>query len=92
VYPVIADEVRDGEEKAEHAEEEHKEARQLIGRIRRTQDPEHLAELMSKLEDEISHHVEEEERDLLPKARAAIDDAELEELGEKFEEAKERAG
>ena len=91
VYPVFADELSDEASKVKEASDEHKEARQLIGQIRNTQDEDHLAELMEQLEQAIQHHVQEEESDMLPKARRELHAAELEELGAKFEDAKERS-
>jgi hypothetical protein len=55
-----------------------------------TDDPKY-DELTRKLIDSIRHHVEDEERDLLPKLRDACDAAELRELGEKFEKSKKLA-
>jgi hemerythrin-like domain-containing protein len=92
VYPVFGEELSNEHDKIEEAEHEHKDARQLIGRIRNTSDDAHLVELMNQLEEAINHHVEEEETEMLPKARRELDGEELEELGEKFEAAKERAG
>ena len=48
-----------GQKLAREAENEHKEAKQLIGRVRRTSDPDHLAELMTELKQAIQHHVQE---------------------------------
>ena len=70
------------------AVKEHKEARQLIGRIRQTSDPEHLAELVGELKTAIQHHVQEEETEVLPKTRQALDAVRLDELGAEFEAAK----
>jgi hemerythrin-like domain-containing protein len=88
VYPVIASEVSGGKAMEKEATEEHEEARQLIGRVRRTSDPEHLSELMTQLEQAINHHVEEEEQEILPKLRDAVDRARLDEMGADFEAAK----
>ena len=46
---------------------------------------------MGRLRTAIEAHVEEEETDMLPKARDEFSNEELEELGDKFEEAKEEA-
>jgi iron-sulfur cluster repair protein YtfE (RIC family) len=92
VYPIVADKVGDGEKLAREAEKEHKEARQMIGRIRNTTDEAHLAELMQELEPAIQHHVSEEENEMLPKARQAISGDQLEEMGQSFEAAKDAAG
>lgn len=92
VYPVIEGEVSDGKKLADEALNEHKEARQMIGRIRNTKDPDHVAELMGELKQAIQHHVKEEETVMLPKARRELPEQELIELGRKFEKAKEVAG
>ena len=88
VYPVFAEELSDERDKVKEASNEHKEARQLIGRIRNTDDEAHLTELMTELEHAIQHHVKEEESAVLPKARRELPTQELEVLGERFEEAK----
>jgi iron-sulfur cluster repair protein YtfE (RIC family) len=88
VYPVIAAEVADGGQLSNEANHEHEEARQLIGRVRRTSDPDHLNELVTELKFAIQHHVQEEENELLPKTSAALDAQRLEELGSGFEAAK----
>jgi iron-sulfur cluster repair protein YtfE (RIC family) len=92
VYPIVADKVDGGAGLAREAENEHKEARQLIGRVRNTTDEEHLTELMNELEEAVQHHVSEEEKEMLPKARQAISSDELEEMGQSFEAAKDAAG
>src|ERR1700704_6039466 len=66
VYPVIAETI--DEEMAEHAEDEHDEARALIAQIRAAQSPAELYELVGALRETIGHHVEEEETEMLPKA------------------------
>jgi hemerythrin-like domain-containing protein len=88
VYPVFAEELSDEKAKVKEASDEHQEARQLIGRIRNTQDDGHLSELMVQLEQAIQHHVREEESEMLPKARRELPSEELDELGQRFEEAK----
>lgn len=88
VYPVVAAEVPGGKRIANEAIDEHKEARQMIGRIRRTEDPAHVAELVSELKQAIEHHVEEEESELLPKTREALGADRLDEMGRAFEAAK----
>jgi hemerythrin superfamily protein len=88
LYPAIEADVPNGESMVKEAVDEHKEARQLIGRIRQTKDEDHLAELMHELEQAVAHHVDEEESEVLPKTRAALSPERLEELGKKFESAK----
>jgi hemerythrin superfamily protein len=91
VYPIVAERVDDGKSLTDEAEQEHKAARQLIGRIRNTTDRDHLRELMAELEGAIQHHVREEEQEMLPKARHELDTATLDDLGARFEEAKQSA-
>ena len=91
-YPVVEAEVTGGKKLASEGEDEHKEARQLIGRIRQTKDPEHLAELVTELKGAIQHHVQEEESEMLPKSREALEPSRLEELGSEFESAKAAVG
>ena len=92
VYPVFADEV-DGEKKiVEEGEDEHKEARQLIGQIRQTKDEDHLVELMTQLQQAVEHHVKEEETEMLPKARQGMEPTRLEQLADDFEAAKASVG
>ena len=88
VYPVFRDRLSNGKEMIGEAETEHDEARQLIGRVRNTTDPEHLASLMLDLKQAIQHHVREEESEILPQARTEMSGTALGELGEQFEAAK----
>jgi hemerythrin superfamily protein len=87
-YPVVRDEVPEGRNLADEGEEEHGKARQLIGRIKNTADESHLAELVNELEQAVSHHVQEEESEMLPKTRAALDDGRRSDLGNEFQAAK----
>jgi hemerythrin superfamily protein len=87
-YPVVRTDVPEGKKLADEGKEEHGEARQLIGRIKNTQDEGHLVELVEQLEQAINHHVSEEESEMLPKARKALATARLEALGGEFEAAK----
>ena len=61
---------------------------ELIGRIRQTSDADHLAELVGELKQAIEHHVHEEESEILPKTREALESDRLEQLGQEFESAK----
>lgn len=92
VYPVFEAEVPGEKPLVKEGEDEHKEARQLIGQIRQTTDEDHLAELMTKLKEAVEHHVKEEETEMLPKAREGLDAARLEEIGADFQDAKDAAG
>jgi hemerythrin superfamily protein len=87
-YPAVRDDVPDGNSLADEGKKEHGEARQLIGRIKNTEDLGHLADLVNQLEQAINHHVSEEESEMLPKAREALSADRLASLGGEFQAAK----
>ena len=88
VYPVLRTEVPDGEGMASHAEDEHKEARQLVGRIRQTDDADHLDELVQDLQSAIEEHVSEEENEVFPKMESALSADRLDQMGAELEAQK----
>jgi iron-sulfur cluster repair protein YtfE (RIC family) len=85
VYPVLRADVPEGDGMASHAEDEHKEARQVIGRIRNTKDPEHLTEVTQELKSAIQEHVSEEENEVFPKMEQSLDAERLEQMGSELE-------
>jgi hemerythrin superfamily protein len=87
-YPAVRADVPEGKQLADEGKEEHGEARQLIGRIKNTEDSDHLVELVEQLEQAINHHVSEEESEMLPKARETFDSDRLDRLGNDFAAAK----
>jgi hemerythrin superfamily protein len=90
-YPLVRDDVPSGKKLASEAKQEHGEARQLIGRIRKTSDPHHLRKLVNELEQAVRHHVDEEEQEMLPRARNALGKNRLVAFGTVYESAKARA-
>ena len=92
LYPVARRVLPDGDKIVDHELEEHGQAEQVMKSLEETaaEDPK-FDEMTRKLIDAIRHHVEDEEKDLLPKLREACDSAELRELGEKFENSKKMA-
>jgi len=92
VYPVFEQELSNEKDKVQEAEDEHKEARRLIGQIRNASDDNQLIELMNQLEQAVQHHVREEETEMLPKARRELPEDELAQLGDQFADAKAQAG
>ncbi|EID56043.1 hemerythrin domain-containing protein [Saccharomonospora xinjiangensis] len=92
VYPAARRHLHDGDEIADHEIAEHAEVERLMKRLEGLDATEPAFDsLVRELIDSIRHHVEEEERDLLPKLRAVCDEQELRELGEKVIEAKRTA-
>ena len=92
LYPTARRVLPDGEQVADHELKEHAEAEEVMKELENTDegDPKFDALVRTLIED-IRHHVEDEETDLLPKLRGACDGAELTELGKKFERAKKMA-
>ena len=88
MYPAIEAEVPGGKQFVQEGGRGAQKARQLIGRIRRTEYAEHVAELLGELKQAIEHHVKEEESEVLRKTREALDTKRLDELGSAFEAAK----
>jgi hemerythrin superfamily protein len=92
LYPTARRVLPDGEQLADHELKEHAEAEAVMKQLENTDegDPKFDA-LVGRLMEDIRHHIEDEETDLLPKLRDACDGAELMELGKKFERAKKIA-
>jgi hemerythrin superfamily protein len=92
LYPTARKVLPDGDELADHELEEHAEAEEVMKAIENTEatDP-RFDELVGKLIEDIRHHLQDEENDLLPKLRNACDAEDLRQLGEKFERAKKMA-
>lgn len=89
-YPVVRDDVPSGKKLAREAQVEHGEARQLLGRLRRSSDPDHVRELVDELEQAVGHHVDEEENDMLPRAREQLGEDRLVAIGSAYQFAKAR--
>src|SRR6266508_1535575 len=90
-YPVVRDDVPSGKKLVNESKDEHGDARQLIGRIRRTSDPDHVVELVNELEQAVNHHVVDEEEEMLPLARQALGSVRLGAVGSAYESAKAKA-
>jgi iron-sulfur cluster repair protein YtfE (RIC family) len=91
VYPVLREGVTGGDKLADEAEQEHAEAKHIIGRVKRTRDAEHLGELVTDLKRAIEHHVEEEEGTVFPKMESDLPDVDLEAIGSRVQEFKQSA-
>jgi hemerythrin superfamily protein len=91
LYPTARRVLPDGEQMADHELKDAK-AEEVMKELENTDegDPKFDALVRTLIED-IRHHVEDEETDLLPRLRGACDGAELTELGKKFERAKKMA-
>jgi hemerythrin superfamily protein len=74
-----------GEEDVEHSQEEHLVADQLAERLTGLDpDSDEFEEVLEELIEAVTHHLEEEEEDVLPHLRERSDAEELTALGERF--------
>jgi iron-sulfur cluster repair protein YtfE (RIC family) len=92
-YPATR-EARGGEteELVEEALQEHAEAKQALQKLASLEpgDPQ-FDQVMSKLIEDVRHHVEEEENEMFPKVNEALSPQDLSDLGDKLQEAKKDA-
>lgn len=73
----------------DEAEHEHAEAKAILAILAHLQaDDEHFEPMVTELIADVRHHVEEEENDLFPMLREAVSDDELDEVGQRLEQAK----
>jgi hemerythrin superfamily protein len=92
LYPAIRDALPDGESLVEEALEEHQEAKEVLSDLdgMEPSEPEFPTKVDSLIDD-VRHHVEEEETELLPKLESALSQQRLEEMGRRLESTKESA-
>ena len=91
IYPVVKKDVPDGRKLEEEAEKEHEEVEGLIKKVQQAgYDDPSVPGLIRKIEEGVSHHVEEEETEMFPKLREALEDDGLTQLGDKLAQAKEK--
>ncbi|HVW44499.1 MAG TPA: hemerythrin domain-containing protein [Amycolatopsis sp.] len=89
MYPAARRYLDNGDELADHEIQEHAEAEQVMKQLEGVPATEpRFDELLRELMHDIRHHVEDEEKDLLPKLQRACPAEDLRELGEKVERAK----
>ena len=91
IYPTVKSDVPEGKELEEEAEKEHAEVEALIKQVEQKgfDDPS-VPELMLKIEEGVSHHVEEEETEMFPKLRDTVGQQTLDQLGQKAAQAKQQ--
>ena len=90
VYPRLK-EIKQFKDLIGEAYEEHHVAKQLIKEIEAlSADNEQWKAKVSVLKEIIEHHVEEEEKELFPKAQKALGKDESKELGKRVEQEKQR--
>jgi hemerythrin-like domain-containing protein len=90
LYPVIRqnEELRDLER---HAEEEHRKVKQMLGEMAKLAvDDEEFMSKVEALTSAIKEHVEEEERDMLPKAEAELGNEQCERIARLLQAEKQK--
>jgi hemerythrin superfamily protein len=88
VYPAIVQARPREDEEVDHAEQEHHEAEHLLRKARNLTASPHFDEAFEAFVSAVRHHVEEEEQQILPALRDAVDAATLERLGTAFEKTR----
>ncbi len=89
LYPEIRDSVPGGQDLVDEAIREHGEVKEVLTALDgMSPDDPALDERVRALIDDVTHHVEEEERELFPKLRDAVDPERLDEMGDRMERAK----
>jgi hemerythrin-like domain-containing protein len=89
-YPAL-EEPKQTHELTLEAYEEHDVVKKLLKELSRAKSPTEEWEAQAKvLQENVEHHVEEEENELFKKAQAALSEDELETLGEQMANEKER--
>lgn len=84
VYPVVRDEAHDADD-VEHSQEEHAAAELALVKLVDT-DPgsDMFASALAEFVEAVTHHMEEEESDVLPAMRSGLSKSRLEEVGAAF--------
>lgn len=77
-YPTVRQATPDESDEIDHDLEEHQSVKELLKELEGC-DPEdgRFDELIGKIEDDVRHHVEDEEQSLFPRVREALEDQEL---------------
>ena len=88
VYPVL-DELPGGSELREGAEHEHQEVKDFIAEIQEADyDPERARPVIEQLVEGLTHHVQEEESEVLPRMRESLGEDRITQLGQELAAAK----
>ncbi len=90
-YPAYRDAARKKEDKKLYFEalEEHHVVDMVMPETREGDSVEELKAKAKVLKDLVEHHAEEEEKEMFPRARKALEREELRELGERMQQRKE---
>ena len=88
-YPAVKKEVNDGSSMVQEAIEEHQTVKRLISELKAMEEAdEEFESQFSELVENVQHHVEEEENEMLPKVEES--DMDLSSLGEQMAQRKQQ--
>ena len=91
-YPAVEQALTgQGVEMAVEARQQHQEVRELLAEMSGLdRESEEFEEKLRKLQDSVEHHVEDEEGEMFPRARKAIAQEQLVQMGSLLKDTKER--
>jgi hemerythrin-like domain-containing protein len=91
VYPTLQRKAPEEAEEIEHGAEEHAEGHEALAALQAVDpdDAEAFEDALEELSEALTHHLDEEERDVLNAAREHVDAATRSHLGEAFVQARE---
>jgi hemerythrin superfamily protein len=91
-YPLAKKVLPDGDKEIDEHLAEHLSVKKTLAALDElSTGDERTGDLMAELQREIEHHVADEENDLMPKLREAVDQEALDELGKALDQAKQAA-
>lgn len=89
VYPAMKE--AGLQDEVDHSFDEHQGVKDVISRLKSNPTAPWVRPLLATLKSEVEHHVNEEETTTFPKFRGAVDQAELDELGARVQQAKQNS-
>jgi iron-sulfur cluster repair protein YtfE (RIC family) len=90
LYPFIRENIPNGMDLMQEAEQEHREARDALAQVEQAAGTPQFEQALAKLEEGVLHHVQEEETEVFPKLRQHVDAAKLEQFGNELEQEHKR--
>ncbi|MDP9395706.1 MAG: hemerythrin domain-containing protein [Actinomycetota bacterium] len=92
VYPAMRKHLPDGEQAVEHDTQEHKDLERSMKELEAVEPTDaRFTELLTRLDEILRDHIEDEERDQFPRLRAHIPHEDLVTMAQKVETAKKAA-
>lgn len=91
LYPVISRYVDGGDDIVAEARDEHAQVKEVLGRIGDSRSAEDLEPDMRRIIQLVTHHVREEEQEVLPQLVESLPEETLAQLTERLTEARSRA-